>query len=127
MVLISMSADGAGNSIHCPSLGAAGTAYARIVPSMTFQPPNQPDPAIIFDSLMARGESFTQHPQGISSVLFYLAIIINHTRYLPEIARGSQREYYVLVSGPVAVLWAEGGEAARHEGLYARTGEAGLL
>lgn len=49
-----------------------------IVPSMTFQPPNQPDPVTVFDSPMARGESFTQHPQGISSVLFYLAIIITH-------------------------------------------------
>jgi len=72
------SADGAGNNVHSPSLGAAGTAYARTVPPLTFQPPNQPDPATIFDTLMARGETFTPHPQGISSVLFYLAIIITH-------------------------------------------------
>lgn len=72
------SADGSGNNIHQPQLGAAGSAYARTVPPMTMQPPNQPDPSFIFDSLMARGKTFEPHPQGISSVLFYLATIIIH-------------------------------------------------
>ncbi|KAK0649837.1 linoleate diol synthase [Cercophora newfieldiana] len=72
------SADGSGNNVNYPQLGAAGTAYARTVPPLTFQSPNQPDPALIFDSLMARGDTFTPHPQGISSMLFYLATIIIH-------------------------------------------------
>jgi len=72
------SADGSGNNIHNPELGAANTPYARTVAPMTFQNPNQPDPSVIFDSLMARGEEFHPHPQGISSMLFYLASIIIH-------------------------------------------------
>jgi len=71
-------ADGSGNNIHQPLLGAANTHYARSVPPMTFQNPSPPDPAIIFDSLMARGDKFVPHPQGISSMLFYLATIIIH-------------------------------------------------
>ena len=72
------SADGSGNNVNHPGLGAANTAYARTVPPMTFQNPNQPDPSAIFDSLMARGDKFEPHPQGISSMLFYLATIIIH-------------------------------------------------
>lgn len=71
-------ADGYGNNINHPQLGAAGSAYARTVPPMTLQNPNQPDPAAIFDSLMARGDKFEPHSQGISSMLFYLATIIIH-------------------------------------------------
>jgi len=72
------SADGSGNNINLPHLGAAGTAYARTVRPMTYQSPEEPDPSLIFDSLMARGDTFTPHPQGISSMLFYLATIIIH-------------------------------------------------
>jgi linoleate 8R-lipoxygenase / 9,12-octadecadienoate 8-hydroperoxide 8S-isomerase len=72
--------DGSNNNLNLPQLGAAGTPYARSIPPMTFQPPsqNQPEPEQIFESLMARGDSFEPHPQGISSVLFYLATIIIH-------------------------------------------------
>ncbi|KAM7213273.1 hem peroxidase [Rhypophila decipiens] len=72
------SADGSGNNVNHPGLGAANTAYARTVPPMTFQNPNQPDPSLIFDTLMSRGDKFVPHPQGISSMLFYLATIIIH-------------------------------------------------
>lgn len=72
------SADGSGNNVNHPSLGAANRAYAKTVPPLTFQNPNQPDPSVVFDSLMARGDKFVQHPQGISSMLFYLATIIIH-------------------------------------------------
>ena len=72
------SADGSGNNVNHPGLGAANTAYARTVPPMTFQNPNQPDPSLIFDSLMSRGDKFESHPQGVSSMLFYLATLIIH-------------------------------------------------
>jgi len=74
------SADGSGNSTHSPSLGAANTSYARSVPAMTFQAPTTslPSPSTIFDALFARGDTFTPHPQRISSILFYLAILITH-------------------------------------------------
>ena len=71
-------ADGSYNNIHTPTLGAANTPYARTVPPMTFQNPELPDPSAIFDSLMARGDEFEPHPNGISSMLFYLATIIIH-------------------------------------------------
>ncbi|CAP60153.1 uncharacterized protein PODANS_1_4690, partial [Podospora anserina S mat+] len=72
------SADGSGNNINHPELGAANRPYARTVPPLTFQNPSQPDPSTIFDMLMARGDTFQPHPQGISSVMFYLATLIIH-------------------------------------------------
>lgn len=71
-------ADGSYNSINNPQLGASNTPYARSVTPAVFQNPDLPDPATIFDKLMARGNTFESHPQGISSMLFYLATIIIH-------------------------------------------------
>ena len=62
-----------------PNLGAANTAYARSVRSLTVQPASLPDPGTIFDSVMVR-KGFTPHPNEISSMLFYLASIIIHGR-----------------------------------------------
>jgi hypothetical protein len=70
--------DGSNNNIRAPKLGAAMTHYARTTQAMVFQSPDQPDPGLIFDLLMARGDSFEAHPNGISSMLFYLASIIIH-------------------------------------------------
>ncbi|KAK4222664.1 heme peroxidase [Podospora fimiseda] len=73
------SADGSGNNINYPLLGAANTPYARTCPAKRIQPLNLPDPSDIFDSLMARQDkSFKPHPQGFSSMFFYLATIIIH-------------------------------------------------
>ncbi|KAI5867841.1 linoleate diol synthase precursor [Durotheca rogersii] len=74
------SADGSYNNPTDPSMGAANTRYARTVTARTFQLPDLPDPALIFDSLMDRGDgsSFREHPNKISSMLFYLATIITH-------------------------------------------------
>lgn len=71
-------ADGSYNNINNPQLGAAHTPYARSVTPAVFQTPDLPDPGFIFDTLMARGDTFEPHPQGISSMLFYLASIIIH-------------------------------------------------
>jgi linoleate 8R-lipoxygenase/9,12-octadecadienoate 8-hydroperoxide 8R-isomerase len=51
-----------------------------------------PDPGVIFDSLMARGDKFEPHPNKISSMLFYLATIIIHDifRTVSFIARYSR-------------------------------------
>ncbi|KAK2858498.1 hypothetical protein FQN49_004674 [Arthroderma sp. PD_2] len=70
-------ADGSNNNIRCPSIGAAGTTYAKTVQPRSIQPVNQPDPGVLFDSLMARDE-FEPHPSQISSMLFYLATVIVH-------------------------------------------------
>ena len=70
-------ADGSFNNIMAPQLGAANTHYARSVPPKTMQPADLPDPADLFDNLMAR-DKFKPHPAKLSSMLFYLASIIIH-------------------------------------------------
>ncbi|CZR65226.1 related to Linoleate diol synthase [Phialocephala subalpina] len=70
--------DGSCNNIRDPQLGAANTPYARSMPPMVFQSPDLPGPESLFDLLMARGDDFEPHPNGISSMLFYLAAIITH-------------------------------------------------
>ncbi|TKA62848.1 hypothetical protein B0A49_11568 [Cryomyces minteri] len=69
-------ADGSYNSLIHPMLGAAHTPYARTAKPVLIRPP-PPDPAVLFDSLMAR-EKPEPHPNRISSMLFYLASIIIH-------------------------------------------------
>lgn len=71
-------ADGSNNNIREPMLGAANTPYARSAKPAILQNIALPDPAAIFDSLMARGDKFEEHPNKISSVLFYFATIIIH-------------------------------------------------
>ncbi|KAJ6007045.1 hypothetical protein N7522_005396 [Penicillium canescens] len=70
-------ADGSGNNTFWPQIGAANTPYARSVRPKTMQPAALPEPEALFDSLLARKE-FKEHPNKISSVLFYLASIIIH-------------------------------------------------
>ncbi|KAJ5504378.1 hypothetical protein N7463_007252 [Penicillium fimorum] len=70
-------ADGSGNNHFWPQIGAAGTPYARSVRPKTMQPASLPEPEALFDSLLAR-KDFKEHPNKISSVLFYLASIIIH-------------------------------------------------
>ncbi|ODM23237.1 Psi-producing oxygenase A [Aspergillus cristatus] len=70
-------ADGSGNNPRWPELGAAGAHYARSVRPKTVQPAVLPEPETLFDSLLAR-KDFEEHPNKISSVLFYIASIIIH-------------------------------------------------
>ncbi|KAK3374288.1 linoleate diol synthase precursor [Lasiosphaeria ovina] len=113
--------DGSGNNVNHPILGAANTPYARTVPAMTLQSPNQPDPSVIFDSLMSRGDTFEQHPQGISSMLFYLATIITH-----DVFQTSSSDYNVNLTSSYLDLSPLYG---RNEGEQAavRTFKDGLL
>ncbi|KAK4446230.1 heme peroxidase [Podospora aff. communis PSN243] len=115
------SADGSGNNVNYPTLGKAGSAYARTVPPMTFQPPNQPDPNLIFDSLMARGDTFTPHPQGISSMLFYLATIIIH-----DIFQTDSKDYNINLTSSYLDLSPLYGRN-EEEQLAVRTMKDGLL
>ena len=71
-------ADGSNNNIMYPHLGAAGSYYARTVKPQTLQPGVLPDPGVIFDSVFARREEAREHPNKISSMLFYWATIIIH-------------------------------------------------
>ncbi|KIW60956.1 hypothetical protein PV05_01130 [Exophiala xenobiotica] len=71
-------ADGSNNNIMYPHLGKAGSSYARTVTPQTLQPGVLPDPGVIFDAVFARGDEPREHPNKISSMLFYLATIIIH-------------------------------------------------
>ncbi|KAK7920311.1 prostaglandin-endoperoxide synthase 1 [Apiospora marii] len=72
-------ADGSYNNIHLPDLGKAGTPYARSVQPKMIRPASQPDPGLIFDTIMSRENGgFKPHPNSISSMLFYLATLIIH-------------------------------------------------
>ncbi|KAL9134531.1 MAG: hypothetical protein Q9175_004283 [Cornicularia normoerica] len=64
-------------NILYPQLGAANTPYARSVSPNILSPGALPDPALIFDSVMARKE-FKPHPNKVSSVFFYWASLIIH-------------------------------------------------
>ncbi|KAF2474572.1 putative fatty acid oxygenase PpoC [Lindgomyces ingoldianus] len=70
-------ADGSYNNIMFPHLGAANTPYARSVQPKTIQPGALPDPGLVFDSIFARN-TFTKHPNNVSSILFYWASLIIH-------------------------------------------------
>lgn len=70
-------ADGSNNNVRWPHIGQAGQPYARTVKPETVMPIALPDPEVIFDSLLKR-DTFREHPNKISSVLFYLASIIIH-------------------------------------------------
>lgn len=71
-------ADGSNNNIQYPHLGQAGSSYARTVAPQTLQPGVPPDPGVVFDAVYARGAVAREHPNRISSMLFYLAAIIIH-------------------------------------------------
>jgi hypothetical protein len=62
-------------------MGAAGEVYARSVRPKIVQPAYLPDPGSLFDSVLVR-KKFIPHPNGISSMLFYLASIIIHGGFL---------------------------------------------
>jgi hypothetical protein len=70
--------DGSCNNIQNPQIGAANTPYGRSMPPMVVQNPDLPDPEQVFEMLMSRGGDFEPHPNGISSMMFYLAAIITH-------------------------------------------------
>lgn len=70
-------ADGSNSNPYLATLGAAGTAYARAVTPMDVQSPDMPDAGLVFDTLMARNQE-RPHPCGLSSMMFYLGVIITH-------------------------------------------------
>lgn len=74
--------DGSKNSIQYPHIGAAGMPYARTVAPQTLKQGAMPDPGVLFDSVMARKDlKGMEHPNRISSMLFYLASIIIHDAF----------------------------------------------
>ncbi|KAI0035301.1 linoleate diol synthase [Vararia minispora EC-137] len=73
------SPDGSGNNLSDPSMGKAGTPYARSVQQSHPLPQNQlPDPDLIFETLLKR-DGFQDHPAGLSSMMFSFAALVIHT------------------------------------------------
>lgn len=61
-----------------PSLGMAGSPYARSVPPQRcLSHAALPPPDLVFDTLLKR-DKFVEHPGGISTLFFALADIIIH-------------------------------------------------
>ena len=60
---------------------------------MTQLPPTLPDPGLIFDEVFARGESTREHPNEVSSTLFYLASIIIHGKLYSGVIAHALAEY----------------------------------
>ena len=71
-------ADGSYNNVLLPSLGKAGSPYARSVPSSSLSPSALPDPGLVFDTLLKRDE-FVPHPGGVSSLFFAFADLVIHS------------------------------------------------
>ena len=71
-------ADGSYNNVLFPSLGKAGTPYARSVPSSRLSTSALPDPGLVFDTLLKR-DKFVPHPGGISSLFFAFADLVIHS------------------------------------------------
>jgi hypothetical protein len=73
------SADGSNNNPLFPTLGQAGSPYARSVPSTNISPKSAlPDPGLVFDTLLKR-DKFTEHPGGISALFFAFADLVIHS------------------------------------------------
>ena len=67
------------NNILTPDLGRVGTPYVKSVHTFKQLHVVKPDPGLLFDLLMARGEdTFKENHAGISSIHFYHATIIIH-------------------------------------------------
>ncbi|KAK7219323.1 hypothetical protein V2G26_007326 [Clonostachys chloroleuca] len=73
-------ADGSNNNPLYPKLGMAGTPYVKSVTPLTPGRP-YPDPGEVFDKLLARQGPPKEHPNKISSMLFYMATIIIHDMF----------------------------------------------
>ena len=76
-------------NILFPQLGAAGTTYARSVRPSIMPPGALPDPNLVYDAVMKRGE-FRKHPNNVSSVLWYWATIIIHGKHTSPLQIGHQ-------------------------------------
>jgi linoleate 10R-lipoxygenase len=74
------SPDGTNYNPLFPSLGKARFPYARSVPSAVTAPLRSlPDPGLVFDALLKRGDTFVEHPAGISSLFFAFADLVIHS------------------------------------------------
>ncbi|KAK1757000.1 putative linoleate diol synthase with cytochrome P450 domain [Echria macrotheca] len=91
-------ADGSNNNPMFPSLGAAGSTYARSVNSTVIRQGALPDPNLIYDSVMKRTE-YKKHPNNVSSILWNWAAIIIHDLFwtdYPDMTKSKTSSYLDL-------------------------------
>ena len=73
------SPDGSNNNPLFPTLGQAGSPYARSVPTLKIaSKATLPDPGLVFDTLLRRDE-WKPHPGGMSSLFFAFADLVIHS------------------------------------------------
>ncbi|SPN99237.1 related to linoleate diol synthase [Cephalotrichum gorgonifer] len=70
-------ADGSNNNPILPTLGAAGSNYARSCRPGHVPLGALPDPELVFEGVMAR-QQYRKHPNNVSSILWYWASIVIH-------------------------------------------------
>lgn len=110
------------------------------------QPAALPEPEALFDSLLARKE-FKEHPNKISSVLFYLASIIIHGEFafqvylgrglpggiltscrpVPDRSKRSNKVVDFLIPRSVSPVWKQSEGTGLSENIQGRNVEARLL
>ncbi|CAE7200257.1 unnamed protein product [Rhizoctonia solani] len=74
-------ADGSCNNVHIPSIGQAGTTYARTCQGR-YHPTKVPKPEDVFDKLLrASTELRDPHPGGNSAMTFAFASIVTHSLF----------------------------------------------
>lgn len=74
-------ADGSWNNIHLPSMGQAGTTYARTCQGK-YRPKSLPKPEALFDELLkAPSKARDPHPGGNSSLTFAFASLVTHSLF----------------------------------------------
>jgi len=81
------SADGSGYNRLLPSIGKANSRYS--INSRIQNPINLstlPKADDIFDKVMVQEGGFVEHPAGINSMLFYVAILITHDVFNSDLA-----------------------------------------
>lgn len=71
------SADGSGNVVNNPTIGAAGQPYTRTVPPLTPKSPYLPDPELVYDQLLRR-RGFEKHKAGLNRLFFSFATVVIH-------------------------------------------------
>ncbi|CAE6439631.1 unnamed protein product [Rhizoctonia solani] len=75
-------ADGSRNNIYIPSLGQAGTPYARTCQGRHPLPiPSLPDAGLVFDELLRATGQRADHPGKNSSLTFAFAAIVTHSLF----------------------------------------------
>ncbi|KAG2132772.1 heme peroxidase [Suillus clintonianus] len=117
-------ADGSGNNPDAPNLGKAGTPYARSVQGANPLPRNQmPDAGLVFDTLLRR-EKFTEHPQGLSALMFSFAALVIHSVFRSDHTPG--RQHINMTSGYVDLAPLYGNDQATQDKVRNKDGR-GLL